>query len=138
MTPADLEWTPLRDLVDRYLDLSLRDFTAQVTGAPLTAAEHVELLAVGAATNRHVSLGRQVDVRRALLAGATWPQIAAASGASVRAVRRDFRTWIAQQSALWDATPPGRRPIGLSPADRTTAHRLANPSANRKETPTTR
>jgi hypothetical protein len=96
------------------------------------------MLAVGAAVARHVSLGRQVDVRRALLAGATWPQIAAASNTTVRAVRRDFRAWIAQQSALWDSTPPGGRPLGLSPEDRITAHRLANPSANRKENPTTR
>lgn len=63
MTPADLDRTPLRDLVDRYLDLALRDFTSWVTSAPLTAAEHVELLTVGAAVARHVTLGRQVDVR---------------------------------------------------------------------------
>ena len=139
MTPADLDRTPLRDLVDRYLDLTLRDFTAPVIGTPLTAAEHVELLTVGAAAVRHVDLGRQTDVRRALLAGSAWSQIATASGTSVRTARRAFRDWIDGQAALWDSTPPGRRPIGLSPTDRITAYRLADsPSTDRKENPNTR
>jgi hypothetical protein len=138
VTPADLDRTPLRDLVDRYLDLALRDFTSSSTGALLTAAEHVELLTVGAAIARHATLGRQVDVRRALLAEATWPQIATAHGITVRAARRAFRDWIDGQAALWDATPPGRRPIGLSPADRATAYRLANSRTDRKENPSTR
>lgn len=140
MTPADLDRTPLRELVDRYLDLSLRDVTATatVTSAALTAAERIELLTVGAAVARHVTLGRQVAVRRALLAGATWLQIATAHGVTARAARRDFRAWIDGQAALWDATEPGRRPLGLSPADRATAYRLANSRTDRKENPTTR
>lgn len=140
MTPADLDQLPLRDLVDRYLDLSLRDLTGTVTGVRLTTAEHVELLAVGVAVARHVTTGRQVDVRRALLAGATWPQIAAASGTDVPTARRAFRDWIDGQAALWDSTArPGRLPIGLSPADRVTARRfLSTSSPDRKEHPTTR
>ena len=56
----------------------------------------------------------------------------------VRAARRAFRDWIDGQAALWDATPPGRRPIGLSPADRATAYRLADRRTDRKENPTPR
>lgn len=139
MTPADLDRTSLRDLVDRYVNLSLRDLTGTVTGTPLAAAEHVELLTVGAAVARQVSLGRQVAVRRALQAGATWSQIANAHGITERAARRAFRDWIDGQAGLWDATPPGRRPIGLSPPDRATARRLADtPSADREENTTTR
>lgn len=140
MTPADFDRMPLQDMVDRYLDLSLRDFTAIVTGVRLTAAEHVELLALGVAVARHVTNGRQVGVWHALRAGATWPQIAAASGTDEPTARRAFRDWIDGQAALWDSTAlPGELPIGLSHDDRAHARRfLDTPSTDREEHPTTR
>jgi hypothetical protein len=133
---ADLDRLPLRDLVDRYLDMSLRDLLARHTYSrmPLSPAEHVDLLTLGAAIGRYVECTRQAAVRRALLAGASWPDVTAACGTDEAA----FLRWVDPQAALWDTTPPGRVRIGLSPADRATARRLANPPTDRKEATPTR
>lgn len=142
MTPADLDRTPLRDLVDRFEHLAGRDLISRYapgTGQPpLSTAEHVELIAVRAAVRQHVGYRQQSVVWRARQSGASWVSIAAASDTDVETARQDFRRWIDGQAALWDATSVGCRPFGLSPAERTEARRLADPPTDRKEVTTTR
>jgi hypothetical protein len=137
----------LLELAERFVDLNLRDFTARhgPGGAtPLTAAEHLDLLATAEAIRRHVRYGRQSAVRRAREAGATWPAIAAATGTDAATTRGEFLDWIDGQAALWDhLAAEGRPPIGLSPAQRTAARDLVDdptPTAHsrRKEAPTPR
>jgi hypothetical protein len=100
----------LRDQVDRYEELTDRDLTArsiatlQARGEydearhpdpadyqPLTVAEHLEMLALGEAVAfyyRHPS-----SVNRAVKAGATWEQIAAARNTTAEAARAAYREW---------------------------------------------
>ncbi|MBG0826013.1 hypothetical protein HS048_35695 [Planomonospora sp. ID91781] len=65
---------------------------------PLTAAEHIELLALAesiARTVRHPS-----NVHHALLAGVTWADIARVTDSDEAAVRRDYRRWADDQYDL--------------------------------------
>jgi hypothetical protein len=62
---------------------------------PLTVAEHLEVLALGeliAGFYRHPA-----HVRLALAAGATWHQVAAATGTDEEQVRHAYQGWVANQ-----------------------------------------
>jgi hypothetical protein len=66
---------------------------------PLTAAEHLELLAAGemlARYYRHPAL-----VHHAVEAGASWPQIAAATGSNEARIRQGYREWADGQHRLY-------------------------------------
>jgi hypothetical protein len=66
---------------------------------PLTAAEHLEILAAGemlARYYRHPAL-----VHQAVTAGASWPQIAAATGSDEATVRQAYREWADGQHRLY-------------------------------------
>jgi len=70
---------------------------------PLTVEEHLEILALGeviAGFYRHPS-----HVRQALAAGATWQQVAAATGTDEEQVRQLYREWIAKQDGLQADSP---------------------------------
>ena len=142
----DLERSSLLALVERYLDLQIREFIARYAAAdhhraPLTAGEHLELLATAEAIRRQVTNGRQVEVHRARQAGASWSAIADTTGATVPEARRAFLGWIAGQVRLWDDTPANSTPFGLGPDARPTAYRLAenDPARpDRKEVPNPR
>ena len=58
---------------------------------PLTAAEHVELFALGEAIAFYYRHPSGVD--RAARAGATWEQIAAARNTTAEAARTAYREW---------------------------------------------
>jgi hypothetical protein len=65
---------------------------------PLTAEEHLEILAAGemlARYYRHPAL-----VHQAVTAGASWPQIAEATGSDEAQVRRGYREWADGQHRL--------------------------------------
>jgi hypothetical protein len=102
----------LPDQIDRYRELFDRDMmarsiaTLQAHGEydeakarilplgkyqPLTAAEHLELLALGEAIAFHYRHPAGVD--RAVRAGATWEQIAAARNTTAEAARAAYRDW---------------------------------------------
>jgi hypothetical protein len=66
---------------------------------PLTLAGYLEIIATGevvARTYRH-----PVDVDRALAAGASWAQVAAARGCPEAQARQEYREWAQGQHNLW-------------------------------------
>jgi hypothetical protein len=65
---------------------------------PLTVAEHLELLALGERIARYHRHPSYVD--SAARAGATWDQIAAASGTTAEAARAAYRGWAEGQHEL--------------------------------------
>ena len=66
--------------------------------APLTAGEHLEILAAGELLARHYR--HPAHVHQAVLAGASWPQVAAATGADEAAARQAYREWADGQHQL--------------------------------------
>ena len=86
---------------------------------PLTVAEHLEMLALGEQIARYYRHPSQVD--RAVKAGATWDQIAAATGTTENAARSAYRQWAEGQHQLYADT--GR--FGLDDAEYAEAIRKA-------------
>ena len=102
----------LSDQIGRYKELSCRDLTARSIATlkargewteerarvldpgkypPLTVAEHLEMLALGERIARYYRHPSQVD--NAARAGASWDQIAAATGTTEDAARAAYRDW---------------------------------------------
>jgi len=100
----------LPDQIARYHELSERDLmagsiaTLKARGTyvpnehvneerfpPLTVAEHLEMLALGEVIARYYRHPAQVD--KAVRAGATWQQIAGATGTTEEAARAAYREW---------------------------------------------
>ncbi|MFG1879237.1 hypothetical protein ACGFIV_30775 [Sphaerisporangium sp. NPDC049003] len=65
---------------------------------PLTRAEALELLALGEVIGRKAGYGRQLSVRSARQAGASWSQIGAALGTSKQAAWEAHSRWIDEQA----------------------------------------
>ena len=88
--------------------------------APLTTDEHLELLAAGEMLARYYRHPTQLD--HAVKAGATWAQIAAATGQAEAQTKQEYREWADGQHQLYresdrfglDASTPTR----CSPNDR--------------------
>jgi hypothetical protein len=106
------------DARERFEELAVRDvsaraFTALVArgdydprihgdaggSGPLTVTEHLELLAAGELLARYY--GHPAHVHRALQAGATWEQVAAATGRDEAQARQDYRRWAEDEHRLW-------------------------------------
>jgi hypothetical protein len=66
---------------------------------PLTADEHLEILAAGELLARHYR--HPALVHHAVLAGASWPQIAAATGSDEATARQAYRQWADDQHRLY-------------------------------------
>jgi hypothetical protein len=66
---------------------------------PLTVTEHLELLAAGELLARYYR--HPAHAHRALQAGATWEQVAAATGRDEAQARRDYREWAEDEHRLW-------------------------------------
>jgi hypothetical protein len=131
-----------RDARERYDDLSMRDCLARAyaklrptgrydparhgagDGEPLTAAEHLELLATGEYLSRSYRPVPEVD--HALRAGASWAQVADALGTDEPAARAAYRAWADGQHHLLTWTE-GR--LGMSDADYAEAMQRAGPEA---------
>jgi hypothetical protein len=92
---------------------------------PLTADEHLEILAAGemlARYYRHPAL-----VHQAVLAGASWPQVAAAIGSDETTVRQAYREWANGQHHLY-ADYDGK--FGMNDAEHAAAvSRVTQPQA---------
>ena len=82
---------------------------------PLTVAEHLEMLALGENLARYYRHPAQVD--KAVKAGASWDQIAAATGTTAEAARTAYREWAEGQHQQYAGT--GR--FGLDDAGYTAA-----------------
>jgi hypothetical protein len=76
---------------------------------PLTIDEHLELIALGEVAARRFR--HPAAVHQAVLAGATWPRIAAAAGADPDQARQAYRAWVQEQHGLRQQLPGGT--IGL-------------------------
>jgi hypothetical protein len=89
----------------RFDELSLQDVLASmaeddaaVGGQPLARDEALELLALGEVIARKAAYGRQLTVRSARAAGASWSQIGAALGISKQAAWEAHGQWIEDQA----------------------------------------
>ena len=108
-TPERLETQhTLATAVARYNDLRARDLLASAAAdlssgeppgdAPLPAQEALELLALGEVIAKKAGYGRQLTVRSARTAGASWSQIGAALGTSKQSAWEAHSRWIDQQA----------------------------------------
>ncbi|MFE2111152.1 hypothetical protein ACFXAF_35545 [Kitasatospora sp. NPDC059463] len=66
--------------------------------APLARGEALEMLALGEVIARKAAYGRQLSVRSARRAGASWSQIGAALGTSKQAAWEAHNRWIDEQA----------------------------------------
>src|SRR3954465_11741263 len=104
--------------VTRLEALRLRDSLA---APPLTRAEAVELLALGEVIARKAGYGRQLTVRSAREAGASWAEIGRALGTTTQAAREAHSRWIGDQAREYRGTGVG----GLDELQAARARRLA-------------
>jgi len=72
---------------------------------PLTAAEHLEMLALGEVIARHYR--HPSHVHHTVMAGATWEQIATAIGGDPSQARQAYREWAEGQHQLRQDFPGG-------------------------------
>lgn len=99
----------LATAVARYDELRTRDLLAPggddassdgaAGAAPLTQQEALELLALGEVIARKAGYGRQLTIRSARAAGASWSQIGAALGTSKQSAWEGHSRWIDQQAS---------------------------------------
>src|SRR5580704_18207505 len=108
-TPANLEQQhTLATAVARYDELRMRDLLSPAAGdlaageepgpGPLSRDEALELLALSEVIARKAGYGRQLSVRSARRAGASWSQIGAALGTSKQAAWEAHTRWIDSQA----------------------------------------
>src|SRR5262249_8143738 len=108
-TPASLERQhTLATAVARYDELRMRDLLApgsedlpdeQPEPGPLSRHETLELLALSEVIARKAAYGRQLTVRSARAAGASWTQIGAALGTTKQSAWEAHSRWIDQQAS---------------------------------------
>lgn len=106
-TPDDVESQfTLQTAVARHEQLRTRDALAppdsepeeNPQAVPLTREEALELLALGEVIMRKAGYGRQLSVRTARAAGASWTQIGAALGTSKQSAWEAHMRWIDEQN----------------------------------------
>jgi hypothetical protein len=87
--------------VARFDELRTRDSLADPDGGPpgLERAEALELLALGEVIARKAGYGRQLTVRAARAAGASWADIGTALGTTRQSAWEGHRRWIDGQAA---------------------------------------
>jgi hypothetical protein len=115
---------PFADVLNRYQALNDRDSMARAVATlqargewnadrslnpedypPLTADEHLELIALGEVMARHYR--HPAMVHHAVSAGATWEEIAAATGGDPDQARQGYREWAEGQHRLRQDYPGG-------------------------------
>jgi hypothetical protein len=82
--------------VARFEELRTRDSLGE---PPLTRVEALELLALGEVIARKSGYGRQLSVRSARTAGASWAEIGQALGTTRQSAWEAHRRWIDGQAA---------------------------------------
>jgi len=114
-TPANLEQQhTLATAVARYDELRMRDLLSPAADdlaageepgpGPLSRQEALELLALSEVIARKAGYGRQLTVRSARAAGASWAQIGAALGSSKQAAWEAHNRWIEDQARQHERT----------------------------------
>jgi hypothetical protein len=128
-TYSEASEIPFPDVVNRYQALNYRDAMARAIATlqargqwnddrslnpedypALTAAEHLELIALGEVMARHYR--HPAQVHHAVLAGATWDQIAVATGGGADQARRAYGQWAEGQHRLRQDFPRGTLGVG--------------------------
>ena len=131
---------PFPDVLNRYQQLNDRDTMSRAIAKlqargewnddrsirpedypPLTAAGHLELLALGEVIARHYR--QPALVHHAVVAGATWEEIAAATGGDPDQARQGYRQWAEGQHRLRQDFPGGT--IGLGDEEYAAAVKVA-------------
>ena len=125
-TPSDYDRVALGDLTTRYVHHLIGDLDPPAPDrkdrSPRSVA--LERLALGAAIAGRAQAGWAIDAAAAVGAGASWEQVARASGQDVPALRAQFAARVRGQTQLHQATG-----IGLRPGDAARAWRLLDPPA---------
>ena len=120
----------LATAVRRYDELRSRDSLADPDDAdgpvPLQRAEALELLALGEVIARKTGQGRQLTVRTARGAGASWAEIGQSLGMSRQSAWEAHRRWIDGQVAQYDTVGA----IGFDEDDAAAARALAGDGAD--------
>ena len=120
----------LATAVRRYDELRSRDSLADPDDpdgpAPLRRAEALELLALGEVIARKAGQGRQLTVRTARGAGASWADIGQALGTTRQSAWEAHRRWIDGQVAQRGTVGA----IGFDEDDAAAAHALAGDGAD--------
>jgi hypothetical protein len=110
-TPASLDGQhTLATAVARYDQLRMRDLLAPPglapgpadgpAATPLSQQEALELLALSEVIVRKAACGRQLTIRAARAAGASWSQIGAALGTTKQAAWDSHNRWLEDQLDL--------------------------------------
>lgn len=101
VSPDELERRfTLMTAVARYDELRARDAFASPDDPdeqPLSRAEALELLALSEVIARKAGYGRQLAVRTARAAGASWSDIGAALGTSKETAADTHHRWLTEQ-----------------------------------------
>ena len=120
----------LATAVRRYDELRSRDSLADPDDpdgpAPLRRAEALELLALGEVITRKAGQGRQLTVRTARGAGASWAEIGQCLGTSRQSAWEAHRRWIDGQVAQRGTVGA----IGFDEDDAAAARALAGDGAD--------
>ena len=120
----------LATAVRRYDELRGRDSLADPDDpdglVPLRRAEALELLALGEVIARKAGQGRQLTVRTARGAGASWAEIGQSLGMSRQSAWEAHRRWIDGQVAQHDTVGA----IGFDEEDAAAARALAGDDAD--------
>ncbi|MFI0356811.1 hypothetical protein [Actinomadura sp. 9N407] len=96
MSPDELDTAlTLRTAVARFEELREHDAFAD---RPLGKAEALELITLGEVIAHKARYGRQLSVRTAREAGASWSQIGRAMGTSKQTAWETHNRWIEQQA----------------------------------------
>src|SRR3954447_19285444 len=127
-TPESIEpQYTLLTAVSRLDELRMREAMGGATDTP-DRAELLELLALSEVVARKASYGRQLTVRAARVAGASWSQIGAALGTSKQAAWEAHTRWIDAQREAYGK--PGQ--MGFDEADVAEARAVAGGPAGRR------
>ncbi|MFF5261576.1 hypothetical protein ACFY4C_21740 [Actinomadura viridis] len=98
MSPDELDTAlTLRSAVARYEELRARDMFDDEQ-EPLSRTEALEVIALGEVIARKARYGRQLSVRTARAAGASWSQIGQAMGTSKQTAWETHNRWIDRQA----------------------------------------
>ena len=99
VTPDDLERQhTLQTATTRFDELRAREALREALAPPLAREDALELLALSEVIARKAGYGRQLSVRSARSAGASWSQIGAALGTSKQAAWEAHGRWIDGQA----------------------------------------
>jgi hypothetical protein len=133
---ASARYLNIEAAYERFTELRIREVSVLsenpvLSGGsePLTVAEHLEMMAAAEVLARYFHR-HQARIDRAVRAGASWDQVAAATGISAPQARQEYRDWIRQQHVR--SENPNPYGLGMDDAEYLAAlARAVEPDADR-------